>query len=51
MKENKNAAKIGGNIAKRAKDDFEERTGQKVVTSNNYLPKTKKTKQITKKVD
>lgn len=47
MKENTKAAQIGGNIAKRAKDDFEERTGQKVVTSDNYLP-SKKTKQIKK---
>ena len=45
MKENAKAAQIGGNIAKRAKDDFEERTGQKVITSDNYLP-NKKPKQI-----
>ena len=38
MKENKNAAKVGGSIAKRAKEDFEEKTGQKVVTGENYLP-------------
>lgn len=37
MKENKKAAKIGGNISKRAKEDFEKRTGQKVVTDENYL--------------
>lgn len=49
MDENKNAAKIGGNIAKRAKDDFEERTGQKVVSSENYLPEEKKIKQIKNK--
>lgn len=48
MKENKKAAKIGGNIAKRAKEDFEDRTGQKVVSSDNYLPPEKKTKQIRK---
>lgn len=46
MKENSKAAKVGGNIAKRAKEDFEERTGQKVVTGENFLPKTQKTKQI-----
>lgn len=46
MNENKKAAKIGGNIAKRAKEDFEERTGQKVVTDENYLPTAKKPKQI-----
>ncbi len=46
IEENKNCAKIGGNIAKRAKEDFEERTGQKVVSDENYLPKQKKPKQI-----
>lgn len=49
MVENKKAAKIGGNIAKRAKDDFEERTGQKVVSSENYLPSKKNPKQIKNK--
>ena len=37
MKENKKAAKIGGNIAKHARHEFEERTGGKVVTKNNFL--------------
>lgn len=37
MKENKKAAKIGGNIAKHARYEFEERTGGKVVTKNNFL--------------
>ena len=49
MHENTKAAKIGGNIAKRAKEDFENRTGQKVVTGSNFLPKTHKTKQIKNK--
>ncbi len=49
MNENKKAAKTGGNIAKRAKEDFEERTGQKVVTSENFLPTTQKPKQIKNK--
>lgn len=49
MKENSKAAQIGGNIAKRAKDDFEERTGNKVITSDNYLPPKNKTKEIEKK--
>lgn len=48
MKENTKAAQIGGNIAKRAKDDFEERTGQKVITSDNYLS-GKNPKQIKNK--
>ena len=49
MHENTKAAKVGGNIAKRAKEDFENRTGQKVVTGSNFLPKTHKTKQIKNK--
>ena len=48
MKENSKAAQVGGNIAKRAKEDFEERTGAKVVTENNFLP-TKQPKKIKKK--
>lgn len=51
LNENKKAAKIGGDIAKKAKEDFEERTGQKVVTSDNYLPPEKKPKQIKNKAD
>lgn len=47
LKENKQAAKIGGNISKRAREDFEERTGQKVVTDENYLLQTKKKKKLT----
>ena len=46
MEENTKAAKVGGNIAKRAKDDFEQRTGAKVVTGENFLPANKKPKQI-----
>ncbi len=49
MRENKQAAKIGGSISKRAKEDFEERTGQKVVTDENYLPPSQKQKQIQNK--
>ena len=49
MVENTQAAKVGGNIAKRAKDDFEQRTGTKVVTEKNFLPANKKPKQIKKK--
>lgn len=49
MEENTKAAKVGGNIAKRAKDDFEQRTGAKVVTGENFLPANKKPKQIKKK--
>ena len=49
MVENSQAAKIGGNIAKHAREEYEERTGGKVVTGNNFLPKKNKTKQIKNK--
>ena len=39
---NKKAAKVGGNIAKKARIDLEEKTGKKVITSDSYLPPTKK---------
>ena len=45
LHENKKSAKVGGNIAKKAKEDYEERTGQKVVTGENFLP-NKQTKYI-----
>lgn len=45
MNENKKAAKIGGNIAKHARQEFEERTGSKVVTENNFL-KNKTNKKL-----
>ena len=48
MEENTKAAQVGGNIAKRAKDDFEEKTGAKVVTANNFLP-IKQTKTLESK--
>jgi len=38
LDKNKTAAKTGGNIAKKARQDLETKTGKKVVTSNNYLP-------------
>ena len=46
MDENKNAAKIGGNIAKKARLELENKTGKNVVTDENYLPTSKKVKQI-----
>ncbi len=36
LTENKIAAKVGGRIAKNARKDFEEKTGTKVVTKDNY---------------
>ena len=47
MKENKKAARRGGNVAKIAKEKFEEETGQRVVTDENYLPQAKKKKELT----
>ena len=38
MVENKAAAKTGGRIAKKARLELEAKTGQKVVTPENYLP-------------
>jgi hypothetical protein len=38
MPENKSAAKTGGGIAKKARQELESKTGRKVVTNENYLP-------------
>lgn len=38
MEENKKAGKAGGKVAKKARLDFEEKTGKKVISSENYLP-------------
>ena len=46
--ENKIAAKQGGSVAGKARRDLETKTGQKVVSSENYLPDSKTRKQITK---
>lgn len=51
MKENKQAARRGGNVAKIAKEKFEEETGQKVVTDENYLPQKKRQKKLENKMD
>lgn len=46
LEENKVAAKIGGNISKKAREDFEKRTGRQVVTGENYLLAKKEIKKI-----
>jgi len=46
MSENKDAAKTGGRIAKKARLELEAKTGQKVVTPHNYLPPAKTLKGI-----
>ena len=38
LQQNAKAGAAGGRVAKRAKDDLEQQTGQKVVTGNNFLP-------------
>ena len=49
MEENKISAKKGGKIAREAREKLELQTGQKVVTDNNFLPTSKKPKQIKNK--
>jgi len=41
MKENKVVCKIGGNIAKKARLELEDKTAQKVVSNSNYLNQQK----------
>lgn len=50
MEKNKISAKKGGKIAREAREKLELQTGQKVVTDDNFLPASKKPKQI-KKID
>lgn len=49
LPENKAAAKAGGNIAKKARVDLEQKTGKKVITQDNYLPLNASPKNIPKK--
>jgi hypothetical protein len=42
MDENATAAKTGGGIAKKARSELEEKTGRRVVGSDNYLPPASK---------
>ena len=46
--ENQIAAKQGGSVAGKARRDLETKTGKKVVSSENYLPESKKNKQLNK---
>jgi hypothetical protein len=46
--ENKDAAQISGRIAGNALKELEKESGEKVITSENYLPEPEKTKAITK---
>ncbi len=47
--ENKTAAKKGGNIAKQARKQLEEKTGKSVISDGNFLSPKKQPKKITKK--
>jgi DNA-damage-inducible protein D len=49
MVENKLAGKKGGGIAKKARQELEDKTGKKVITSSNYLPPTKDIKKLKKR--
>ena len=49
LEENKISAKKGGKIARETREKLELQTGQKVVTDDNFLPASKKPKQIKKK--
>jgi len=42
MPENKSAAKTGGGIAKKARQELETKTGKNIVSNENYLPPAKK---------
>ena len=42
LTENKNASKAGGKIAKTARFELEDKTGQKVISNKNYLKSPKK---------
>jgi hypothetical protein len=47
--ENKAAAKIGGKIAGNALKELEKESGEKIVSSGNYLPQASKSHQLNKK--
>lgn len=49
MPENVDAALVGGGIARRAREDFEARTGKRVVSGENFLPDKNRPKRIRKK--
>ena len=46
MSENAQAGKKGGKIAKKARLELEEKTGKNVVTGENFLPPSRKKKQL-----
>ncbi len=46
--ENQIVARQGGSVAGKARQDLEMKTGKKIVSSENYLPESKKNKQLNK---
>ena len=48
VNQNAKAGVKGGRVAKRAKDDLEQLTGQQVVSASNYLPPAKTKSQLKK---
>ena len=48
VNENAIAGKKGGTIARNARLALEEKTGQKIISSDNFLPPARKKKQINK---
>ena len=44
--ENKVAARIGGRIAGNALKELEKESGEKVITSENYLPEKRKSEEL-----
>jgi hypothetical protein len=48
VKQNGKAGVEGGRVAKRAKEDLEQRTGQQVVSGSNFLPPAKTSPRLKK---
>lgn len=51
LEKNKQAAQKGGNIAKKARQELENKTGKSVITNENYLPPKKEVKRLEGKDD
>ena len=49
LEENKSVAKQGGSVAKEARKQIELQTGKPVITDDNFLPKSRKLRQIENK--
>lgn len=49
LEENKSVAKQGGSVAKEARKQIELQTGKPVITDDNFLPKSRKLRQIDNK--